>query len=238
LSLAFTGGQSQVTRSFGEDSTVRIKYLLIVGAIAVLGIGARGAVAAPAPVTPPQATVITGSQHADWEISGTLQSMNGQFWNVQGFAIRVVDTTTVSGGIPTIGENVSASGVVLPDGTWVAKRVTVGPTATASATGTPTPTTTPLATVTSTPVMTSTATATNTGVPTATSTVAASRTPKARGTPSADVDRDDRDDPDDRRDQPPPKVHDDRHPVPKPKAHPGHGHRPGSIQDDGPGDDD
>jgi hypothetical protein len=234
LSLVLTRDYCHVTRSVGEDSTVRTKYLLIIGAVAMLGLGARGALAASAPVTPPQATVTTGSQHADWEISGTLQAMNGQFWIVQGFAIRVVDSTTVSGGIPTVGEIVSASGIVLPDGTWVAKLVTVGSTATATATGTPTSTTTPLATATSTPVMTATATATatNTGVPTATSTLAASRTPRARETPRADADRDDR------HDQPPPKDRDDRHPDKKPKANPDRGDRDGSSQDDGQGNDD
>jgi len=113
---------------------------------------------------------------SDWSISGQIQEMNGNFWVIQGFSIRVNDDTRVSGVIPTIGAFAAAEGIVQTDATWLATRIRVSdrddftPTpvdsATATATSsetvtsTPTPTTTVVGTFSQTPTLTTTPTST------------------------------------------------------------------------------
>src|SRR5258708_1643167 len=79
------------------------RHVLILIVLVALALGARGALAAPAPTGDSTTSAQSGLPRSDWEISGTIEAMNGQFWNIQGFSIRVNDTTAVTGGIPTVG---------------------------------------------------------------------------------------------------------------------------------------
>ncbi len=125
--------------------------LLIVGSQAVFASSSNASLAttAAAPTTSPD---------RNWSISGTIQAMNGEFWNIQGFAIRVTSVTHISGDLPTIGSFVRAQGTVQPDGTWLATDVHIGsdslsatPTSVPTSTSTPTPTPTAQPTATATP---------------------------------------------------------------------------------------
>lgn len=113
---------------------------------------------------------------APWSLDGTIQAMNGQFWTVERFVIRVTEDTRIDSSTPlAIGDQIHASGTVQPDGTWLATHIWTGrgghpspPTSSPTSTGTATPT--PMVTPTAT--ATSTASATPTTTPTATPTVA------------------------------------------------------------------
>ncbi|HVC32254.1 MAG TPA: DUF5666 domain-containing protein [Chloroflexota bacterium] len=121
-------------------------------AVALLVVGAQ-AVFASADSAPTRALAITptaATQGQDWNIDGTIQAMNGEFWNIQGFAVRVDSTTPISGDLPAIGSYVQASGTVQADGTWLVKDLRVGhgsaaPTSTATSTAMPTDTPAPAA---------------------------------------------------------------------------------------------
>lgn len=141
--------------------------LLIVGSQAVFAStdGPHSSVVLATATATPTATA---HPNQGWNIAGTIQAMNGEFWNVQGFAIRVTSDTRITGDLPTIGDYVQASGVVQSDGTWLATDLHVGhdsPTAT--------PTSQPTSTSTNTATLTATATATPSpsATPTATPTV-------------------------------------------------------------------
>ncbi|MGH2460188.1 MAG: DUF5666 domain-containing protein [Chloroflexota bacterium] len=96
-----------------------------------------------------------------WNIAGTIQAMNGEFWNVQGFAILVTDDTQITGDLPTVGSYVRAGGVVQSDGTWLTTNLHVGQASgTATPTAAPTDTSTPLPTATAIPSATATPTTT------------------------------------------------------------------------------
>src|SRR5258708_13947847 len=100
---------------------IKARTLLLVALVVVLlgihfGVGALGG--APAHAQPslalPSAEQSTSS---DWNISGDIQQMNGQFWMVQGFLVKVTDATHASGDVPSIGVSASATGIVLGAGT-------------------------------------------------------------------------------------------------------------------------
>lgn len=183
----------------------------VVGAKAALGVGSSETAAA---VATPLAALPTSTPDSTspWDISGTIQQMNGEFWEIQGFAIRVSNATEVTGDVPSNGVFVRAQGTVDSDGIWQAGRIWVGSATTPVATN-PTDTTlptTPTASATATPSPTATATpkplATSnpgngtpaTSPPTATATNVAQKSPPPAPAPSS--------------------------PAPPPKgAHPGHG---------------
>ena len=147
-------------------SRSRVTFFAILG-LGLLVIGSQAVFASSesthAPIVAATATV---HPDQDWNIAGTIQAMNGEFWNVQGFAIRVTSDTRIIGDLPTIGEYVQASGVVQSDGTWLATDLHIGHDS-------------PTATPTSQPSNTSTATPTNTATVTA--------TPSATATPTASL---------------------------------------------------
>jgi hypothetical protein len=124
---------------------------LLVLTVATVGLGARAALAAPAASPQSAESQSSSAASSDWSISGTLQAINGQNWDVQGFAIRVDSATTVTGGVPIVGSFVSATGRVLPGGTWLATTVQIGVSSSPTATSTPTATATPVPTSTPTP---------------------------------------------------------------------------------------
>ena len=144
----------------------------VVGAKAALGMGSSDTAAA---VATPLATLpaSTPDSTSPWDISGTIQQMNGEFWEIQGFAIRVTSTTEVTGDVPSNGVFVRAQGTVDSDGIWQAGRVWVGSATTPVATN-PTDTTLPAAAM---------ASATATPTPSASATVS----PTASATPKADA---------------------------------------------------
>jgi hypothetical protein len=229
---------------------VERKRLYVAIAVVCLVLGARGALAAPAPLTESAMELFSSAPQADWNISGTLQAMNGQFWNVQGFSFRVDASTVVTGGVPTIGSHVSAEGIVLPDGTWLARRVRVGDEGTA--TNTPTSTSTGTASPTNTPTTASTATATNsptatptnapTNTPTATpsSTAQSTLTPASTRTKEAEEDRDDQGQNDDRNQGKPEKPDKEKKAIHRHGPPPWallHGNKNGFFQGDRGGDD-
>ena len=188
-----------------------IFFVAVLGAKVALGVGSSETAAA---VATPLATLPTSTPDSTspWDISGTIQQMNGEFWEIQGFAIRVTSSTEVTGDVPSNGVFVRAQGTVDSDGIWQAGRVWVGSATTPVATS-PTDTTlpaTPTASATATPSPTATATpkplATSTPrngkpaslPPTATATSVAQKSPPLAPAPSSPA--------------PPP-----------PRAHPGHG---------------
>jgi hypothetical protein len=206
----------------------------IAGVILALLVGVRLAThsSALAQVTAVAATPATPT--SDWDITGQIQEMNGQFWDIQGFVVKVTASTSVVGVVPSVGEYASATGTVAPDGTWLASAIQVGDTLASIPTATTTPTNTAVPTATPTATSTSTAqpTATPSAVPpTPTSTARdsdadddATATPR----PPARVEADPKpkvgpDDQDDHKDKAPPPT------PPRPK-HPGKNDKP---SDDG-----
>jgi hypothetical protein len=143
---------------------------------------------------------------SDWSISGQIQEMNGNFWVIQGFSIRVNDDTRVSGVIPTIGAFAAAEGIVQADATWLATRIRVSDrddftptpvdTATVTATSSETVTSTPTPTSTTTVVGTVSQTPTPTPTPTSTR-VATSTKVSDDDDQNDDGDRNDNEDTDD-----------------------------------------
>lgn len=126
--------------------------LLIVGSQAVFAstesTGTTATIATATATVPPDRS---------WNIAGTIQAMNGEFWNVQGFAIRVTADTRITGDLPTIGSYVRAAGVVQADGTWLTTDLQVGrDSATATPTSAPTDTSTATPTASATPSATAT----------------------------------------------------------------------------------
>lgn len=103
-------------------------------AIIVL-VGVSRASANPAPLAPRAAA----DNQGPWHIQGPISAMNGEFWDVGGFVIRVASSTRVTGGVPAIGTPIGASGIVQPDGTWLATDVEVVGSGDATATATPSP---------------------------------------------------------------------------------------------------
>jgi len=150
--------------------------LLVAAGLIVVGIHRVSASPAPTPTVPMTMTPVVQIDDAakTWHVAGTIQMMNGQFWDVQGFVIQVTDTTKIDGDLPSIGTNVDAKGVVESDGTWLATSIVVGqtvpatPSTTPSTTATPQNTSTPFPTATATATATAPATATDTPLPTAT----------------------------------------------------------------------
>ena len=141
-----------------------IVAIALVARVAVFGHGNRTE-AAVASIEPAAAS--------DWNISGQIQQMNGQFWMIQGFSVRVTDATRVTGALPTVGTFARAQGTVGSDGTWQATSIQVGDAAEMSPTATVTPSSLSDASATATPEATDTPTATivpSTQAPTATST--------------------------------------------------------------------
>ncbi|HUX85883.1 MAG TPA: DUF5666 domain-containing protein [Chloroflexota bacterium] len=150
---------------------IRTRTLIgpLVVAVALIVFGIHRVAASPAPESTVQTTmtpvVEINNAAKTWHIAGTIQMMNGEFWDVQGFVIQVTGTTKITGDLPSIGTSVDATGNVQPDGTWLATSVSVGQTVpmaespTSSPTSTPPSTSTPVPTATATPVATATATA-------------------------------------------------------------------------------
>ena len=161
-------------------------------AIALL-VGVTTAMASPGPAlftesepTSTSAPTTTPVPNEPWQLDGTIQAMNGQFWTVQGFVIRVTDATRIDSSVPlVIGTQIHAVGTIASDATWLATHIWTDRDATTS---TPTATTTPMNTPTATPIdtTTSTSTATATATPTAIPTSTPTVTPQA-----TDVDMDD-----------------------------------------------
>jgi hypothetical protein len=174
---------------------LRRRGVLVLG-VAALGLGARAALAAPAGALFGGSTSQSPEQAADWSISGTLQSINGQTWTVQGFVFNVNAATKLLGSAPAIGDFVSAEGIVLADGSWLALAVRIGRRVTPTPTSTSTPATSPTSTPSPTPTNTPDTTPTNTPVttPTVTATVVSTRTPGAKLTARAGESGDDRED--------------------------------------------
>lgn len=145
---------------------------LIVGAQVVFASTDSAVKAAPsAPILTATPTV---EANRAWNIAGTIQAMNGEFWNVQGFAVRVDSTTRIIGDLPSIGSYVEAKGTVQSDGTWLATELHVGhanAVPAETATGTPVPEH-------SLPTAIQTATVTSTATPTATSTTTVTVAPE------------------------------------------------------------
>jgi len=110
---------------------------------------------------------------APWNIAGTIQQMNGQFWEIQGFAVRVTPSTRVTGDVPSVGVYARAVGTVDSAGTWTATQVWVGQAATE-------PTSTPVPTEQTFPA---TATPTDPAVPTVASSPTDTPSPAATVTP-------------------------------------------------------
>ncbi|HLH73479.1 MAG TPA: DUF5666 domain-containing protein [Chloroflexota bacterium] len=115
-----------------------------------------------------------------WHVAGTIQVMNGEFWDVQGFVIQVTDMTKITGDLPSIGTFVDATGTVQADGTWLATSVVVGKSA-PTATVTATTTATPLETATATPTRVPNFESVTTATPTPTSTSISSLPPASIG---------------------------------------------------------
>ncbi|HLZ07664.1 MAG TPA: DUF5666 domain-containing protein, partial [Chloroflexota bacterium] len=140
-------------RRFTIIAVVSVIALLVVARMANIGSASR---------TEAAVASLDSATSNDWSISGRIQEMNGNFWLVQGFSIRVNDNTQISGVIPTVGTFAMAEGIVQPDSTWLATQIQVTdheeltptPTATGAvaAPNTPTPTSTATATATSTAV--------------------------------------------------------------------------------------
>src|SRR5579884_287224 len=130
------------------------------------------------PTSTPTPTVVARAA-APWSIEGTIQAMNGQFWTVQGFVIRVTEDTRIDSTAPlTIGSQIHASGVVQPDGTWLTTHVWTDrdhQPAPPASTQTPTPTATGVAPATQTAAPTATPTFTTTPTPTVTVTPTGTR---------------------------------------------------------------
>ncbi len=141
-----------------------IVAIALVARVAVFGHGTR---------TEAAVALIEPAAASDWNISGQIQQMNGQFWLIQGFSVRVTDATSVTGALPTVGTFARAQGTVGSDGTWQATSIQVGDAAEMSPTATVTPSSLSDASATATPEATDTPTATivpPTQAPTATST--------------------------------------------------------------------
>jgi hypothetical protein len=182
---------------------LRRRHFVVLG-VAAFGLGARAAIAAPASSFFGGDLQNSVETAPDWNISGTLQALNGQFWDVQGFTFRVNANTKVSGDTPSIGDFVSAEGVVLPDGSWLATAVRLRRANTPTATSTSTPvsstTNTPTQTPTNSPTNqtpTNTPTNTPTATPTEveeTATSVATRAPGVTRTPRPGEGGDDRQD--------------------------------------------
>lgn len=147
-----------------------IFFVAIVGAKVALGVGSSETAAA---VATPLATLPTSTPDSasPWDISGRIQQMNGEFWEIQGFAIRVSNATEVTGDVPSNGVFVRAQGTVDSEGIWQAGRVWVGSATTPVATN-PTETTVPTG-----------PTAAATLTPTPSPTVSATPEPLATSTP-------------------------------------------------------
>lgn len=142
-------------------SRSRLVFYVILGIVGLL-LAVQAALAA-SDARSAAGQVLTVTPTADpgdgWHIAGTVQAMNGQFWSVQGFVIRVDPTTRIRGDLPTIGSYVEATGTVSSDGTWIATEIRVGhaqlpatTTSTVMPTSTPAPSPIPAASVASPPV--------------------------------------------------------------------------------------
>jgi len=159
---------------------IRTRTLIgpLVVAAGLIVFGIHQAAASPAPSPSAAATMTPVVQIDDaaktWHIAGTIQMMNGEFWDVQGFVVQVTNATSITGDLPSIGTYVDARGTVQPNGTWLATSLIVGKTV--AATSSPTPSATPTPEDTSTPVPTAPATATATAPPSATATPLATST--------------------------------------------------------------
>jgi len=167
----------------GGSVMFKTRILLVLAALGLIvgvraELGARSGV--PAHAQPALALASprpTGS--SDWDIAGEIQEVNGEFWTLQGFVIKLTDATRVDGDVPSIGTVAQARGIVLEDGTWLATEIHVG-----SAT---TPTPVLLATATAVPP-----TATDSPVPP--TVIPPSPTPTAAQVPTAPVSVSDSDD--------------------------------------------
>lgn len=91
----------------------------------------------------PSLATATSTPVGQWNVAGQIEQMNGEYWNVQGFVFRVTASTSVQGDVPSVGVYASATGTVLPDGSWLATAVVVGHGAPSTTTPTETPTSTP-----------------------------------------------------------------------------------------------
>lgn len=138
-------------------------HVLAIGAFAIYVTGATALATHSAAQIAPETTSAStpAATPGDWSIAGTIEQMNGEFWDVQGFVFRVTDATGVTGDVPAVGGDASATGTVLPDGTWQATAITVGQSASSS----PTPTASPTDTATSIPTAVPTDVSTATAVP-------------------------------------------------------------------------
>jgi hypothetical protein len=191
----------------------RFAIIVALSAIALVVL-AKVSTLGHAAATEAAVTSLESAPASDWNISGSIQQMNGQFWSIQGFSIMVNNDTRVTGGVPTIGAFADAEGIVEPGGGWLATRITVHgnddqtptpvvsttPTATVTPAGTtpdsPTATSTVVGTVSETPTATATATTVPAATQTATSTAAATQTATSTVTATATQVRD----PDDNKD--------------------------------------
>jgi hypothetical protein len=141
----------------GEQPTLK-RYALLAPLAILLYVAGATILAAVSPARGVGPSVLSASATPGdgWNVAGTIEQMNGEFWNVQGFVFRVTAATKVRGDVPSVGTYASATGIVLPDGSWQATAVTVGQApATPAGSATPSVTDTPIApTPTSTPVPT------------------------------------------------------------------------------------
>jgi hypothetical protein len=104
----------------------RILFYVIL-AVAGLIVGGHAVLASADP--PPGSTPIptsTVTAERGWHVTGVIQSMNGEFWNIQGSAVRVTTTTHIVGDLPVVGSYVEAQGIVKPDGTRLVTELRVG----------------------------------------------------------------------------------------------------------------
>jgi Domain of unknown function (DUF5666) len=134
---------------------------LIVGVRSVSASPSLISTGAPAPDSQPSPTATSSA----WNIAGTIQQMNGEFWTLQGFVFRVTAATRIDGDVPSIGTFAAAQGTVGADGTWLATVIKVGSAATPTTTPPPTATALPTATPPPSPLPSPSPTSTATAVP-------------------------------------------------------------------------
>jgi hypothetical protein len=142
------------------------RTIAVLGVVAgaALVIGAATAAASPDRVPTPTAAAPTSTPTAlsdsQWHIGGVIQAINGQFWTVAGFVVRVNSQTRIESSEPlSTGVAIQVWGIVEPDGTWQATLIRL------DSPDTPTPTSTPTPSATPTPTNTATATPTVTVTP-------------------------------------------------------------------------
>jgi hypothetical protein len=118
---------------------------ILLTAVIILGLGAGIAVAAQNAIQ----AVTPNAQPAAVEpfsLSGNIQQISPAEWIIEGVAIAIDPQTTIEGAA-IIGESATAQGIILEDGTLLARSITVTNTILPTAMATPVPTSIPAAVV-------------------------------------------------------------------------------------------